>query len=397
MSARWSPGWSAFALSLLLARPARGEDLPARPTLLAEADARTFRAPVEGRTGFALARFRPGLTVEPLPWLRAVGNVEFVPTPLILDAYANIRVARWLDLEIGQSKPPLLASFKYEPVYAMPFPDRSPLVLAMRVRRDVGVSAHVASDRLPFESWVRLGSGSPSNVTRSVEHPAMYGLFDFVLGRAHTARAKGDEFLGLRAGVSGMSEVVDERDGVTGFSPTDFVYYRPAVISGTRVIGTTHVMGYVGPVRATFEAAMGREARSTDTDGDPSTPRSPRPSITSSGISAEVAWTVRGRPRAVGQTPTSEDDSRLGAIEVAARYDSLALGRGANDVVAGGYRGGALSIKWYPLPFAALAAAGYIGEYDVGPLEDPNRTDTYTLLLRASFYWAQVPARPPAR
>jgi phosphate-selective porin OprO/OprP len=370
---------------MLVAHPARSEPT-VRPTLLAEADARAFRAPVEGRTGFALARFRPGAVFQPLSWFRAAGTVELVPTPTILDAFANLRVSEWLDVEIGQSRPPLFASFRYQQVHTLPFPDRAPLVLAMRVRRDVGISAHLAHARVPFESWIRIGSGSGNNVTRAASRPALYGLFDLVLGRAN-AGATGNELLGLRAGVSGMTEIVDEREGISGISPTGFVYHRPVIASGPRVVGEAHVISYVGPVRGTFEAAVGREARALDADGNPETARAPLPSVTSSGISAELAWTLRGRPRTVGRAPIAEDDSSLGALELAARYDALALGRGTPDVVGGGYRGGALSLKWYALPFAALTAAGYAGVYDVGPLEDPQRTDTYTFLLRASFYW----------
>ena len=358
------------------------------PTLLAEADARAHRSPIEGRTGFALARVRPGLGARPTSWLRAVATLEAVPNVGVLDAFANVQVTRFLDVEVGQSRPPTFASFRYEPVHTLPFPDRSPVVSSFRVRRDVGASVHLSPTELPLESWVRVGSGSTSTVSRTLDRPALYAMLDLVLGRAHVARGEEAErqTFGLRLGGSGYTEYLDEAAGVAGATPTGFVFHRPVIVSGDRVVGEVHAVVYAGPVRLMLEAAVGREARARDVDGDPSTPRVPQASVISSGTSAEVAWVVLGRPRTVASAP-SADGGAPGALEIAARYDALALGRGALDVAPGGYRGGALSVKWYVMPFAAVTVAGYLGGYDVGPIEDPLRTDTFTLLLRGSFYW----------
>lgn len=387
MTTRRIASLTGALLVVALASPAAaaGPPPPLAPTLLAEADARAHRSPVEGRTGFALARLRPGLRVEPSSWFRVLGTVELVPSLTILDAFASVRVTPWLDVEVGQSRPPLFASFRYEPVHTLAFPDRAPVVDGFRVRRDVGASVHLAPRTLPIEAWTRVGSGTGSTVSRTLDRPALYTSFDLVFGRAHVAAGDLDAPFGLRAGVAGMSEYLDEREGAFGVTPTGFVFHRPVVVSGPRTIGEAHAVAYAGPVRLLFEAAVGREARSRAVSGDPNAPRQPLAPVTSSGVTAEIAWTVRGRPRRVGGAPAGEDD--YGAVEIAARYDALALGRGAADVVGGGYRGGALSVKWYALPYAALTATGYAGSYDVGPIEEPGRTDTFTAILRASFYW----------
>lgn len=394
MTGRARATWVAVALSaaaLGASRPARADEPLLRPTLLAEADARALRSPTEGTSGFSLARVRPGLRVEPAPWMRAVTVLELVPSPRVLDAFALVRAAPWLELEAGQSKTPIFASFRWEPVHTLSTPDRSPVVTAFRVQRDVGVGAHLTPAELPLEALVRVGSGSESTVSRTLLRPALYGAFDVVLGRAHVARARGDELLGLRLGVAGLTERVDERAGVAGAGPTRFVFYRPPQVAGERVVVEAHAIAYAGPLRAVVEAAVAREQRARDADGNPSTPAVALPSVVSSGLTAELAWVVRGRARRVGRLPDPESPGDFGTVELTARYDALALGRGAADVPGGGYRGGTLAAKWWATSFAALAAAGSAGVYDAGPTEDPARTDTFTLLLRASFYWGIAP------
>lgn len=77
---------------------------------------------------------------------------------------------------------------------------------------------------------------------------------------------------------------------------------------------------------------------------------------------------------------------RGGAVELAARYDGLWLGRGASDVRAGGAQGGALAVKWWPADFLSAALAGSVTRYDSAPVEEPGRLWSWGVIARASFF-----------
>lgn len=391
-----------FAIALSVALEASGEELrrpdlvgppfPLQPSLLAEADYRAYPSELEGNTGFALGRLRPGLVLHPTPWFLGVVAVELAREhPEVLDAFARFRPLPWVEFSGGYSRPPMFGSF-YDPVHIMPFPDLSPVVNAFRVRRDLGVDVHVAPRTVPIDAWIRLGNGTGSPLGNDNALPALYLAADLVLGRTWTGNRDGRTF-GLRLGASTLIESSRDRDGITGTTPLGFVYYRPNVVSGLRVVSDVHFIGVAGPVRATFEGAYAHESRSRDDDGNPATPRTDLPAIKSYGLTAELAWTLLGRPREVARAPqATQGPWRGGALELAARFDRLWLGRGANDVVAGGTRGCAVAVKWWPAAFLSTTLAAYTQRYDTAPIEEPNNRWSWGLIARASFFWG-LPAQ----
>lgn len=363
------------------------------PTLLGEVDYRAYPSEVEGTTGFALARLRPGLALTPAPWMRANVTIEFAgENPIILDAFARFRASRWAEFTVGYSKPPLFASFTHEPVQVLPFPDRAPVVTSFRIRRDLGADVHLRPREIPVEAWLRVGNGSGSLLGNDNALPAGYGALDWVAGRAWTGSAARDREWGGRIGASLLVEDVRDRDGISGQTPLGFVYFRPVVVSGLRAVGEAHIVGYWGPLRWTTEGALARESRSRDDDGNPSTPRAELGTMHSYGLTSELAWVVGGRAREVGRPPRGDDEEALfslGALEVAARYDGMWLGRDAVGVRLGGSQGGAVSIKWWPSKFLSVTTAGYWTHYDAPPLEEPNVHGSWGWLTRLSFFWGQ--------
>jgi phosphate-selective porin OprO/OprP len=367
-----------------------------RPTLLAELDYRVHAREVEGIDGFGLGRLRTGLVFDPAPWMSTVATIEWAGEhPMVLDVFATLRAAEWLDVNVGWSKTPLFASFRYEPVAAMPFSSRSPVVNAFRVRRDVGVEAHLAPREVPIEAVVRVGNGSGSVLGNDTPLPAGYALVDLVLGRPWRGAAASERELGLRIGAAALVESVRDRDGIVGTTPLGFIYRRPIIVEGLRVVGEAHVIGYAGPLRLTIEGALAEEGRSRDDDGNPSTPRQPLPSLRSSGLTAELAWVLLGEPRRVGVAPAVPSPWAGGALEVAARFDALWLGWGAGDVTPGGSTGGALAVKWWPVDFLAATLEGYVTRYDVPPVELPGEHWSWGGILRLSLF-TTPPARAPA-
>lgn len=362
-----------------------------RPTLLGEVDYRVLPREEVGETGFALGRFRIGLVVQPLSWLRAVGTVEWVSEhPILLDAYVTVQPLPWLEIFVGYAKPPLFASFRTDPVHVMAFPDRAPVVRSFFVRRDVGVDLRARPREAPIEAVVRIGNGSGSILGNDNPLPAGYAALDLVLGRAWVGAAESDREHGLRLGVGGMIESVRDRDGVLGTEAFGYPFYRSAIVSGLRVVGEAHAVGYLGPVRLTLEGALAHEERSRDDDGNPNTPRRALEPILSSGLTAEIAWVIVGRARSPGAQPAGLAPIEAwdgGALEVAARFDALFLGRGASDVMGGGALGGGAVIKWWPLDFLSASLVGHVLRYDIAPFETPGELWGWDAALRLSLFW----------
>lgn len=372
--------------------PRHVDDLELSLSLLGEIDYRAYPSEVEGNSGFALARLRPGFVLSPASWFRASVVLELAGEHAdIVEAYMRFRAADWVELTLGYSKPPMFASFVYEPVHTLPFPDRAPVVGTFGGRRDLGADVHFMPRQIPVEAWLRVGNGTGSALGNDNALPAGYASLDLVLGRAWRGARPQDRTFGLRLGAAGMVESPRDRDGIVGETPLGFVYYRPNVVSGLRLVGEGHAVTYAGPVRLSIEGAIARESRSRDDDGNPSTPRMDLPEVESYGLTAELAWAIFGRPREVGRAPevlVGEDGSwQGGALEVAARYDGAWLGQAAPDVKPGGSQGGALALKWWPVDFLAATVAGYLTRYDVAPIEAPDDLWSWGVIARASFFW----------
>jgi phosphate-selective porin OprO and OprP len=360
-----------------------------RPTVLVEADYRVYPNDVEGTTGFALARLRPGLVFTPTPWFRAVTSIEFAgESPTILDAYARLSFGS-VEVTFGYSKPPLFASFIYEPVHTLAFPDRAPVVTSFFIRRDLGADVHFRPTGLPLEAWVRAGNGTGSPLGNDNALPAGYGSVDLVLGRAHSrAPGSSEQSLGLRAGIAGLVESARDHAGISARTPMGFTYFRPPIVEGLRAVGEAHLVAYVGPVRLNVEMAAARECRTRDDDGNPSTARVALDPVSSYGLSAELAGTIFGSRRQPGIAPRPEKGQPfLGALEIAVRYDQLWLGRGASDVAPGGSKGGGLALKWWPTHFLSATAAGYVTRFGAAPIEEPEVLWSWGALLRLGVFW----------
>lgn len=386
-----APDASASVESLL------SRALGIRPTVLGEIDYRVYPSSEEGNTGFALPRFRPGVILAPTDWFRAVTTVEFAGEyPIILDAFMSLRATPWVEFSLGYAKPPIFPSFIYEPDASLPFPDRSPVITSFQIRRDLGADVHFTPRNIPLDGWLRIGNGTGSALGNDNALPAGYASLDLVLGRAWVGTPAEHRTFGLRLGASAFIESAGDREGITGETPLGFLYYRPIVVSGLRGVVAGHAIAYAGPLRFSVEGATARESRSRDDDGNPATPRIELPTVRSHGVTAEVAWVLRGRPREVGVPPRGllHQDGTWGggAVEIAARYDGLWLGRGASDVRAGGSQGGALAVKWWPTDFLATALAGYLTRYDFAPVEEPDQLWSWGVIARASFFWGN-PAR----
>ena len=371
-------------LSILVVGGARAQQPPTepppaeaetglRPTLVLDADFRTYPSRDEGHTGFSIARLRPGLRLTHGGWFTAAAVAELAEGRAeVLDAYARLRVAEWASLTAGLSTPPLFLSAVHDASFRMPFPDRAPVVRAFRIRRDLGLGVELTPAAIPLELRFRVGNGTGSPTDNDEGLPALYGNLEWVSGA-------------LRLGLSVLAERAGAREGISGRTPVDFVYFRPGEVRGWRRVGVVHATALVGPVRLVTETAYAREAR----DGGGGTPGAQPESVGAAGLTAAISWVLHGLPRGEGSAPGPLPGSAFGALELSARYDGMWLGLHTADVIPGGSQGGAVALKWWATDFLSTTLAGTYTRYTGSPVEALGRADSWSLLARVSVFWGQ--------
>jgi len=380
-----------FAAALILA-PATASAAPpeVEPLFLGEIDARLHSAErVEGENAFAVTRLRLGARAVFTSWFRAVAQAEWAQEkPALLDAYLSFDVARQWEISLGARKTPLFSSARDDAVWLLPIPERPMVTRAFWPSRDVGVEIHrrPTSD-LPLEGFLRFDNGSGSVLGNDNSQFALDARLDAVFDRAMAGASPSRPF-GLRVGSGLHLETAEDRLGIRATTPDGFLFYRPATVSGPRYVAEAHLALFAGPLRIIAAATHAREGRSRDTDGNPDTPRVEQASIPSSGAFIEAAWMIRGPWRTQNTWPMSTPIGRWdgGAFEVAARFERLDLGYGAPDVARGGATHGGAAIRWWATSFCALSLAGYFTAYDVAPVEEPDTTQSWLGLLRATVH-----------
>jgi phosphate-selective porin OprO/OprP len=384
----------ALLLGLLAAgRVAAAADLT--PTFMAQMDADVHADEGTNYDGFQLTRLRLGVRAEPVPWLLAVGVLEYDSGPDAevkpFEAYLEVTAARSWHFSVGFRRTPLFHTAKDELIESLPIPELSLPVRALWPGVDLGVEAHYTPETVPLEAWLRVGNGSQSAEGNDGPDPALDARADLVLGRARPGREK--DFWGLRVGAGGHAKYREDTSGLSDTTPDGFEFYHPAPTWGWQVLGESHIAAWVGRLSATLEGGIAREERS-ETAGGPTAPRIAQAPIFTAGGALELAWLAWGAPRVPGQsgvpgkwpnaTPFSWADWRGGSLEVAARIERVDLEYGAPDVQAGGAEGVALAVDWWATPFAGLSLAAYDYHYLLSPVEEPGQTTFWLVMARAT-------------
>ncbi|MBL8913076.1 MAG: hypothetical protein JNM17_20440 [Archangium sp.] len=352
-----------------------------------ETDVRAYVAEVEGQNGFALGRLRMGARAQPVSWLRATGTIEWAgEKPNVLDAFIDLWALPWVRLSFGYGKTPLFSSARDQAIETQTLGDLSLMVRSLWPRRDLGAEIFVTPPRVPLEAWVRGGNGSRGPLGNDNNHLALDARLDLVLGNERFFEPP-DSNWGVRFGVGTHLEEAFDRAGLGGNTAAGFLFYRPPPVSGLRRVGESHLAVNYSRFRLLIEASLALENRSRDTDGNPNTPREELAAIGAWGVSTELSCVVRGDTGAFyswRRTPLPQGFPRWkgGAVEVAARFDRLALGLRAADVVPGGATGGTVGVKWWPTSFFGVGAVGYLLRYDTAPLESPDRLWSWQVLAR---------------
>ncbi|APR77662.1 Hypothetical protein A7982_03009 [Minicystis rosea] len=360
-----------------------------QPIFVGEIDYRLHSIPdIEGESGFAANRLRLGARMGVSTWFSAAAQIELVNRehPVILDAMVAVRPTPAWEISFGASKTPLFSSARDEAIWALPVPELSMVARAFWPQYDVGLEVHrLPTPRLPIEGWLRIGNGSGSALGNDNRDYALDARLDVALGRARVGVPATVPF-GLRFGSGFHAELAEDRLGVGGTTPAGFAFYRPATVSGPRYLAESHLVAYAGPIKLTIEAALAKEGRTADTDGNPATPRAPQAPVLSKGGVVELGWMIFGPHRRHGAWPV---DAAIGTwdwggLELGVRAERLVLGRGARDVQPGGATAGSAAIRWWTTSFLAASLAGYYTHYDAAPIEEPDRRSSWLGLFRVT-------------
>ena len=279
-----------------------------------------------------------------------------------------------------------------------PLPELSMPVQALWPHRDLAVEIHYTPE-LPFEAWLRVGNGNPSPTENDLNGAfAVTARVDTTFGRARID-ARGDETFGLRAGVGGVVDADSyDRAGAAGITMSGFEFYRPPTVRGTRRIFEGHLLAYAGPVRLLVEAGGAVEDRSAS-NGNPSSPRIRLDPDITRGISGELSWMLTGEKRVSSVWPLRRTQNPFSfahpAIEIAARLERLDVGRNMRDFAPGGATGASFVANAYLNALAGLTLAASYYRYDVAPIEEPARLDSWLVQARLTLYLNPPPLGPP--
>jgi phosphate-selective porin OprO/OprP len=97
-----------------------------------------------------------------------------------------------------------------------------------------------------------------------------------------------------------------------------------------------------------------------------------------------------GAPRIPGAWPTPgpwNASLASGAVEIAGRFDYVALDQDAPGIAPGGANGGEAALRWWVTSYLAVGVAGYYLRYDVAPVEEPTQKNSWLGLTRVTFSW----------
>jgi phosphate-selective porin OprO/OprP len=373
-----------------------GWSAPIDPYFMMETDALIHSAEVEGENGFAIRRMRLGLNAHPVPWLTAVGIVEYTsavePNVHVWEGYVDVNPWGPLHISFGYRRTPLFHIAKDELFEAMSVPELPVAVRSFWPGVDLGLEVHyLPSGSVPIEAWARVGNGSGTPLGNDTDKLAYEGRVDLVLGRPRSP-SRSRETYGLRLGTGAHVGTLENETGVGGSTAGDYVFYRPAVVNGLQSIIEAHLAVWAG--RATLDVEAGRviEERGTNLTGSTSAPLTPQAPAQSWGGFVELAYMLWGKPRIPGgwawPTPGPWNAPlSAGGIEIAGRFDYVKLDQDAPGIIGGGAQGGEVALRWWVNSVLAVGLAGYYLRYDVAPVEEPTQRNSWLGLTRVTFSW----------
>lgn len=364
------PGWQARPFSLENASAGFKVAL----TGYVQADFRSFQEWTAGdeETGdlradeFEWRRARIGLEGE---WRRFSFEVDVDPAfdegDELKDAWADLRLARWLRVRGGNTKVPVSPEFLTSPAKT-DFVERAAVVDSLGPSRDWGVMLHGEISRAVeyqagvFDGDARVSDGRAGTTVagRLVLKPARW----LELGGSWS---QGD----VEASPAGPG-LDPEPKGLSGRSVTGYRFFPPVFVDGRRLRWGADARLEAGPVSVWGEFLESREERL----GQGPTLED-LPEVRGDGWSVNATWLLTGERKVRTMRPDRSLFGGPGAVEIAVRYEELwfddvenegfeSAGDRARNIRPSGYQALFAGLSWWPATFLRLMGDVVVERYD---------------------------------
>jgi phosphate-selective porin len=339
------------------------------------------------------SQFRRGRAGVEASWgpLSGEFTLEFAgPGTTMKDAYLELRVARELRLRGGFFKPPLGPEFLTS-ASRIDFVERAMLSSELAPEREWGGMAHgELGKRVSYQLGVFVGDGRDRRSRAETT----------VAARVLLTVAKGLEVGGavMRGEVEAdpVGGALDPTPkGLRGASPTGYVFSIPRFVHGERLRLNAEAAVVRGPFSLRAEYLRASEERKGQGSVLDDLPRS-----IGSGWSAAGTWLLTGGSKKDGAGKPRRSLFRgPGALEAAARYESLRFDDDGPDTGFAGFGNRARNIRpadsraftgglsWWPSAYFRIMGDVVVERYgDALLAPEPGRRGSYvTLLGRLQF------------
>jgi phosphate-selective porin OprO/OprP len=377
---RPAPGFESGSFSFSLKGYAQEDYRSYRDWEVQETDLGPLRRPE--------SQFRRGRAGVETSWgpLSGEFTLEFAgPGTTMKDAYLELRLARELRLRGGFFKPPLGAEFLTS-ASKIDFVERAMLSSELAPDREWGGMAHgELGKRVSYQLGLFVGDGRDRR-SRAETTAA---------GRVLVTVAKGVEvggavMLGQVEADPAGGALDPTPKGLRGVSPTGYVFSIPRFAHGERLRLNAEAAWVRGPVSLRAEYLRASEERKGQGSVFDDLPRS-----VGSGWAVAATWLLTGGSKKDGAGKPRRSLFRgPGAVELAARYESLSFdddgpdtgfagfGNRARNIRPADARGLAGGLSWWPSAYFRIMGDVVVERYgDTLLAPEPGRRGNYVTLL----------------
>ncbi|HYN04933.1 MAG TPA: porin [Vicinamibacteria bacterium] len=382
------PGWEVKAFSL--ENPSAGFKIALKGYI--QADFSSYQdwtaEDADGNSSltpdFEWQRARIGLEGE---WRRLSFEVDVDPAfdkgDELKDAWIDLRLSKAIQLRGGNLKLPVSPEFLTSPAKT-DFVERAAVVDSIGPNRDWGAIVHGEISRaVEYQAGVFEGDNRGSDgragttaAARLVLKPTRW--IDF-----GGSFSQGD----VQADPVGP-ELDPEPKGLSGESVTGYLFFPSVYVNGRRLRWGVDARIQAGPFSLWGDFLETREQRK----GQGPTLLD-LPEIQGDGWSATATWLLTGEKKTRTIRPSRSLFGGPGAVEIAARYESLrfddvdnegfeAAGSRAANVRPAGYHAFTGGLSWWPSPFLRLVGDVVVESYtDALRAPTPGKKGNYVSLL----------------
>lgn len=382
------PGWEVKAFSL--EKPSAGFKIALKGYI--QADFSSYQdwtaEDADGNSSltpdFEWQRARIGLEGE---WRRLSFEVDVDPAfdkgDELKDAWIDLRLSKAIQLRGGNLKLPVSPEFLTSPAKT-DFVERAAVVDSIGPNRDWGAIVHGEISRaVEYQAGVFEGDNRGSDgragttaAARLVLKPTRW--IDF-----GGSFSQGD----VQADPVGP-ELDPEPKGLSGESVTGYLFFPSVYVNGRRLRWGVDARIQAGPFSLWGDFLETREQRK----GQGPTLLD-LPEVRGDGWSATATWLVTGEKKTRTIRPSRSLFHGPGAVEIAARYESLrfddvdnegfeAAGSRAANVRPAGYHAFTGGLSWWPSPFLRLVGDVVVESYDDAlRAPTPGKKGNYVTLL----------------